>query len=1042
MEENHHAQAKIDEHFTLCQQQINEIRLTQSQQHEELVALIKQLQTRLQNPYLHRTTGEAIDEVPDCIMEDDNDEIFEDTSTENLGDKPAEISFPTLVGQQNPSTIHLTRVSPNHSLHVLIDDGSTHNFVKDQVAKIIKWPIVPPTPFRVLIGNGESLLCPKKCLDVKLNLQTPEFQFDLVLLPSKGAAVILGIQWLEELGAVLECSSAHKLFATLSKYQFCQNMLDYLGKLLSGLGLQSDPDTVQAMQHWTWPSSLKHLCGFLGLTGYYRQFIRHYATVASPLTDLLQKDAFPWSSEAQKAFAHSKKCLRTMFEALYGRKPPTIPSYNSGSSSIEAVEDDLPQRDQILIRLKYTLHQSQARMSCLGDLKRELMVLQPSSLIQAMSLARIYEQKYDDMKKSWKPPWTKPVGSGSDAFSWNPEAQSAFDSLKSLLTQVPVLASPDFSKEFVLETDASSIAIGAVLMQDKHPIAYFSKKMSPTMSLASAYVKELFAITEAVKKWRQYLLGQKFTIYTDHHSLKNLMAQVIPTPEQQQYLCKLLGYNYAIVYKSGKDNIAADALSRIEESLPDSKPHSSLSQLMALSSPIFDITSQLQLENNIDSELRAKRAEIEQGKASSAFSLRNGFILHNHRLFIGSNSPLPVPQQIWEDIAMDFINGLPPSNGFTVILVVIDRLSKYAHFGALPSSYTAVKVARLFTDIAVKLHGIPKTIVSGRDPIFTSKFWSEIWKLSGTTLTMSSAYQPQTDGQSVVLNRCHEQYLHAFSQDNPKHWQASLLWAEYSYNTSFHSAIKMTPYEAVYGRQPPTIPSYMQGSSRVEAADEELTQRDTILTRLKTNLIRAHSRMKSLADQKCTDKQLEVGSWVLLKLQSYRQLSVATRSSQKLSKRFYGPYEIESKVSNVAYKLKLPGGNRIHPVFQISLLKQYYGPTPNVVCDLPSPGVANQPLISPLGILSTRTILRDNKAVQQVPVQWTGLLPEDTSWEDIKSLQTDFPHLHLEDKVDFQGVGNDTLTEQPRNSTVSEQGYNRAARAKSKPHWMKDYVEN
>ncbi|XP_077220277.1 uncharacterized protein LOC143854284 [Tasmannia lanceolata] len=401
MADNTPSQVQIDEHFNQYQQQINEFRLLQSQQHGELVAMLKQLQLQSQATLLHRPTSEetssgdssaetvplhqkpilitghdcrtrlyhleAIDENPDCLMEDDNDEILEDTSTETLGDKPAEISFPALVGQQNPSTIPLTRVSTNHSLHVLIDNGSTHNFVKDQVAKIIKLPIVPPTPFRVLIGNGESLLCPKKCLDVKLNLQTPEFQFDLVLLPIKGADVILGIQWLEELQAVLECSSAHKLFAKLSKCQFCQNMLDYLGHLLSGLGLQSDPDKVQAMQHWTWPSSLKHLCGFVGLTGYYRQFIRHYVTVASPLTDLLQKDAFPWSSEAQKAFAHSKKCLRTMFEALYGRKPPTIPLYNSGSSSIEAVEDDLPQRDQILIRLKYTLHQSQARMSCLAD---------------------------------------------------------------------------------------------------------------------------------------------------------------------------------------------------------------------------------------------------------------------------------------------------------------------------------------------------------------------------------------------------------------------------------------------------------------------------------------------------------------------------------------------------------------------------------------------------------------------------------------------------------------------------------------------------
>ena len=133
------------------------------------------------------------------------------------------------------------------------------------------------------------------------------------------------------------------------------------------------------------------------------------------------------------------------------------------------------------------------------------------------------------------------------------------------MTQAPILAMPDFSKPFELETDASGHTIWDVLMQDRHPIAFFSKKMSIKMSASSTYVRELFAITEAVAKWRHYLLAREFIIWTDHRSLKHLMDQVIQTPEQHQYLCKLLGFNYTIVYKPGKENKVADALSRLDE---------------------------------------------------------------------------------------------------------------------------------------------------------------------------------------------------------------------------------------------------------------------------------------------------------------------------------------------------------------------------------------------------------------------------------------------------------------------------------------------
>ncbi|PNX60975.1 hypothetical protein L195_g052211, partial [Trifolium pratense] len=162
-----------------------------------------------------------------------------------------------------------------------------------------------------------------------------------------------------------------------------------------------------------------------------------------------------------------------------------------------------------------------------------------------------------------------------DAFLWTDSAQKAFELLKVAMSKAPVLHLPNFEEQFVLETDASGAGMGAVLIQNGHHICYFSKQFCPRMLQASTYVRELCAITSAVKKWRTYLLGNTFIIYTDQRSLRELMTQVIQTPEQQFYLAKLLGYSYEIVYKLGPQNRVADALSRVH-CLAITVPHSDL----------------------------------------------------------------------------------------------------------------------------------------------------------------------------------------------------------------------------------------------------------------------------------------------------------------------------------------------------------------------------------------------------------------------------------------------------------------------------------
>jgi hypothetical protein len=171
----------------------------------------------------------------------------------------------------------------------------------------------------------------------------------------------------------------------------------------------------------------------------------------------------------------------------------------------------------------------------------------------------------------------------------------------------------------------------------------------------------------------------------------------------------------------------------------------------------------------------------------------------------GLLQPLTMPDAIWTDIVMDFIEGFPRVDGKSVMLTVIDRFSKYGHFVALGHPYSATTVAKAFFDQIIRLHGFPALTVSDRDPVFTRRVWQELFKLSGTQLWLSSAFRPQMDGQSEVTNHVIAMYLRCLARDRPRSWLRWLPWAEYCFNTSYQTALKTTPFHVFYGRPPPPM---------------------------------------------------------------------------------------------------------------------------------------------------------------------------------------------------------------------------------------------
>lgn len=787
---------------------------------------------------------------------------------------------------------------------------------------------------------------------------------------------------------VLQLLHDNSFFVKLSKCSFGQPSIDYLGHIVSKEGVSVDPQKVAAMLDWPPPTTLKQLRGFLGLTGYYRRFVRGYAHLAFPLTELLKKHQFKWSSDAQVAF----------------------------------------------------------------------------------------------------------------------------DELKQRMVRTPVLALPDFSKLFYVETDASGYGIGAVLSQENHPLAFFSKKLSQRLMLSSAYVRELYAVTQAVMKWRHYLLGRKFIIQTDHRSLRELVRQVVQTPEQQFYLAKLMGFNYEIVYRAGSSNHVADALSRQDDpsDIPETECH-----FFAITTAQSTVMDNLKLANESHPQCLHLHDQFRRGSLSGEYSVREGYLFYGDKYFVpddndlqteileyfhsspvgghggvlktltgiseifywaglrhsvqeyvkscllcqqtkystskplGLLQPLPIPTRPWEELSMDFVVGLPPSHGYTAIFVIVDRLTKGAHFAPLKPKFTARIVAELFVSTVVKLHGFPTHIVSDRDPIFFSSFWRGIMKNSGTQLHYSSAYHPQTDGQTEVVNRCLEQYLRVFTVDQPSAWSEFLPMAEFWYNTSFHSASSMTPYQALYGFNPTTFPTYKSGTSSVDSVEALLLRREDLRSQLRVNLERAQTRMKKFVDSKRRDKHFAVGDLVLVKLHHYRQSSVARRLNFKLSRRYYGPFPVEARVGSVAYKLTLPDGSRIHPVFHVSLLKTFHGVPSSAIADTPDDVALSDPV--PVAIVDRRQGAPPDDP--QVLVEWQGKDRDEATWVSWQVLRELFPDLALEDKVLFDGEANDTSSkaggrsnvhvaqvDQLQDGSMNEDAENqRPKRTTHAPVWTADY---
>ncbi|GJS27444.1 peroxidase 64, partial [Tanacetum coccineum] len=280
--------------------------------------------------------------------------------------------------------------------------------------------------------------------------------------------------------------------------------------------------------------------------------------------------------------------------------------------------------------------------------------------------------------------------------------------------------------------------------------------------------------------------------------------------------------------------------------------------------------------------------------------------------------------------------------------------------------------------------------------------------LTQTKLQLSTSYHPQTDGQTEVINRGLEAYLRCFAHEQPVKWSSYLPWAEYSYNTGYHTSTGTTPFYVVYGREPPSLLPYVMGETKNAELEQQLVDRDDMLKLIRHNLHKAQDRMRQQANSKRRDISFEVGDYVFLKIQPYRQRSLAKRRYEKLSPRFFGPYRITRKVGPVAYKLDLPPESRIHPIFHVSMLKPANGP---ISADMaPFPITKDWEIdIQSHSVLAHRWVNEAGKQVLELLISWCDRPQEEATWETYDLLAHQFPNFRLKDKAFSREGSNDTI---------------------------------
>lgn len=787
---------------------------------------------------------------------------------------------------------------------------------------------MPKTAFRTPIGHFQFRVlafglsnCPSTFQNVMNDVFKDKIgKFVLVYMDDILIFSKTAEEHLEHIDQVLGVLKDEKLRCKLSKCKFAMTELRFVGHLVTREGIRMDPEKTRPVKEWPEPKNLRALRGVLGFGNYFRKYIQGYSSMVAPLTALTKANV-PWE--------------------------------------------------------------------------------------------------------------------------WNAPQRKAFNALKQALTSDPVLAMPDFTRKagtqdqllhpFEVICDASVAGVGAVLMQNGKPVAYYSKKFIPAEVNYTTTEQEMLAVVNALQEFRCYVEGVEFTLITDHNPLTYFNDKTTLSRKQARWQELLSNYRYKWKHIPGRTNVA-DPISRMycDVLLATGKAkHQSEDQLTDIAAG-YKKDKWFREEKNIADLQQDDNGLYWKGRLlviPNAFKLRSKIIKELHdspyaghggvkktvelvsrdywwpgltkdvaqyvkqcdlcqrnkstnQKPVGLLKPLEAPKRKWESVSMDYITQLPRTkSGHDAILVFVDRLTKMTHFVPTVTSVTAEDTAKLFIKHVVRLHGLPDNIVSDRDPRFTSAFWAEVCSRLGIKRKMSTAFHPQTDGQTERMNRTLEDMLRHYVSPTQDDWDEHLDMAEFAINNTLQASTNATPFFLNYGVHPVTPGTVqLQNIKNTKAPSSEQFTKDmqANLEKAMQSLQAARSRQKRYADSKRRDVRFQLKDKVMLSTKNIPLKAVGTR---KLLPKFIGPFEVIGLVGDRAVRLKLPDSYKIHDVFHVSLVKPYHGamrhPPP---CDF----------LQGEALWTVERLLNHRKSRNKMEylVKWEGFGEEHNTWEPDTNLLT------------------------------------------------------
>ena len=823
---------------------------------------------------------------------------------------------------------------------------------------------VPKTAFRTRYGHYEFLVMPFGLTNAPaafMDLMNRVFQpyldrFVIVFIDDILVYSGSSEEHSEHLRIVLQTLRERQLYAKLSKCQFWLDRVAFLGHVISADGVSVDPQKIEAVVNWKPPKNVSEVRSFLGLAGYYRKFVEGFSKIAAPLTKLTRKDVkYDWVDACQKSFDELKGRLTSApVLALPNGRDGFVVYSDASRQGLGCV---LMQNDRVIAyasrQLKkheqnYPTHDLElaAVVFALKIWRHYLYGVPCRIFTDHKSLKYIFTQKELNLRQRR---WLELIKDYDCTIEYHPGKANV---VADALSRRP-------------ESSLSHMRSGYLpLLVDLRALGVILEVEDSGALLATFHVRPLLV--------DQILAGQS----QDPQMIK--LKEEIEKEKKAEFQIRDDG----MIVKGQR--MCVPEYGELKRDIME-EAHSSAYAMHPGSTKMYRTLKEHYWWNGMKKEIAnfvSRCLTCQQVKAE-------------HQKPAGKIQLLPIPVWKWEKITMDFVTGLPRTQRqHNAIWVIVDRLTKSAHFLPVNVEDSLEKLAQLYVDEIVRLHGVPISIVSDRDPRFTSRFWPSLQTALGTRLHFSTAFHPQTDGQSERTIQTLEDMLRACVMEFKGSWDTHLALMEFAYNNSYQTSIEMAPFEALYGRKCRTPVCWDEVGERRLVGPELVQITSEKVKVVRDNLKIARDRQKSYADNRRRDLQFEIGDQVFLKISPWKGV-LRFGKRGKLSPRYLGPYEIVSKVGPVAYRLKLPSElSRIHDTFHVSMLRKCIPDPSHVLREQPVQLKENMTYEeTPVQIVDRKEQVLRSKVIPLVKVLWRNHEREAATWEPEAQMRCQYPQL-------------------------------------------------